>query len=161
MTSPRAKGEETERTRHLPGEGAVSDTVELRLPATSVYVPVLRATVGVVAGTMSFSYDEILHLRVAASEAFDLITRRLQQVEVSPRDNILSIRFVVGADGLEIVMMGPEGSAGPTESAEEEESRAVLRSLVDVVEIGDETTKGVRLVKRKSPDASASPPAPG
>ena len=46
-----------------------NDVFELRLPPKSQYVSILRATVGVIAGNMSFNYDEIIQIRTAVSEA--------------------------------------------------------------------------------------------
>ena len=48
------------------------DVVELRLPLKSEYVNVIRATVGVIAGTLDFTYDEVMQFRVALSEIFEL-----------------------------------------------------------------------------------------
>ena len=59
MSSEKSKGEETDSTRESLEEGPAHDTIELRLPAKADYLPVLRATVGVIAGTMSFDYDKI------------------------------------------------------------------------------------------------------
>ncbi|MCH8993835.1 MAG: UDP-N-acetylglucosamine 1-carboxyvinyltransferase, partial [Chloroflexi bacterium] len=53
-------------------ESMTQDVIQMRLPLKSEYLPVLRAAVGVIAGGMEFTYDEVMQLRVAISEVFDL-----------------------------------------------------------------------------------------
>ena len=42
-----------------PRGQSTDDTLVLRLPLKSDYLPVLRAALGVIAGSMSFTYDEV------------------------------------------------------------------------------------------------------
>ncbi len=66
------------------GKGAssgliLSDVIEIKLPPSSEYLAVVRATIGVIAGNMSFNYDEVIQLRVAASEVFSLAMEWISQ----------------------------------------------------------------------------------
>ena len=54
-----------------------NDVIEVRLPPKPEYLPVIRAAVGVIVGTMFFNYDEIIQIRVAAAEAFELAIRQI------------------------------------------------------------------------------------
>ena len=58
--------------------GTLTDAIELRLPSRPEYLTLVRAAVGVIAGGMSFNYDEIIQLRVAVSEAVQMTMRRAQ-----------------------------------------------------------------------------------
>ncbi len=51
------------------------DLIELHLPPKAEYVPIVRALAGVIAGEMSFTYDEIVQIRVAVSELFEIGVR--------------------------------------------------------------------------------------
>ena len=112
----------------------------------------LRATVAVVAGSMSFNYDEILQLRVAVSEAFGLAVRHLPEADTKGKSVDVKGRFVIGDDRLEVIVTCPRMERGDIESAEDVESRVVLESLVDSVAIGAETSdeRVIRLVKFKT-----------
>ena len=125
-----------------------SDSVELRLPLKPQYLLVLRATVGVVAGTVSFAYDEIMELRAAATEIFDAAVNH----PTPERGNELTVQLAVDPDKIGITMIGPENFTDALHGQQGEESRAVLRSLMDEVEFGvDGPGKtGVRMLKYRS-----------
>src|SRR5690348_13045097 len=55
-----------------PG-GTVSDEVELRLPADSAYLSVLRTATAGLAARLDFTLDEIEDLRIAVDEACALL----------------------------------------------------------------------------------------
>ena len=110
--------------------------IELRLPPEPQHAPVLRAVVGVIAGAMSFNYDEIVQLRTAVSEAFDLAIKYPTAGEPNYRAEQISIRFTVDSGNLEIVIQSPEGYRNHVDAAEEAESRAFLESLVDELDLG-------------------------
>ena len=154
MNREMGKGGETEWAGESSREGLANDTVELRIPAKSDYLPVLRAAVGVIAGNVSFAYDEIIQLRVAVSEAFDLAIRHAQGGEGAQGVDSLALRVVVGTDELEILMTDQGAPAGLVESDEETESRAVIESSVDQVEfdVELEDSSFIRMVKRRSTD---------
>ena len=114
----------------------MADVIEVRLPPSPDYLPVIRATVGVLAGIMSFNYDEILQLRIAVSEAFNLATRwAKKEGEVTGPDEV-SLRFVVAADKIEILVTNRLGFIGQIDTERELESCATLESLMDGVQFG-------------------------
>ena len=114
----------------------MADIIELRLPPTSDYLSVLRATIGVIAGGMSFNYDEIIQLRVAVSEAFNLAIRRVVPEEQTGTASNLTVRFTVETERLEILIPSPHGYPAPRAVEEEIESQALLESLMDEVQLG-------------------------
>lgn len=128
----------------LPG-----DVVELRLPARPEYVSVLRGAAGIIAGEMSFDYDEVLHLRVAVSEAFLMAVSRVATGEGIGE---LTVRFIVGASGLEMLIPAPPAySYNPYDEAEME-YRALLHTLVDQLELGSgaDGEPIIRILKHKT-----------
>ena len=116
--------------------GSLADIIELRLPPTSDYLSVLRATLGVIAGGMSFNYDEIIQLRVAISEAFSLAIRRVVPEEQTGTAPNLTVRFTVEPERLEILIPSPHAYPAPRAVEEEIESQALLESLMDEVQLG-------------------------
>ena len=101
---------------------------------------------------MSFDYDEIMQLRVAVSEAFELAIEHLQAQRDPPENVSLSVTFVAYPDRLEITVMDPGAPSGAVESAEDVESKVVIESLLDSVEFGVliSGSRVTRMVIRKS-----------
>ena len=146
----------------------MSDFLELRLPAKPEYLSVLRATIGAIAGGMSFNYDDIIHVRVAASEAFILCIRQIAQEPQGSPAASLTIRLTVEPDNINILISKlpdhlscPPHLAGGNvpgtdkllpDTEEEIERRALLESLMDEVEIGSQAANDllIRLVKYKA-----------
>ena len=130
----------------------MTDALELRLPSKSEYLPVVRAAIGVVAGGMDFNYDGIVQLRVAVSEAFDLAVKRAWQGTPSSSPKELVVRITVALESLEIVIPKTRDMAGRLASEDEVESEALLKSLMDEVEIDGEDSQDafVRMVKYKT-----------
>ncbi len=122
----------------LIGESWANDIIELRLSLKPEYLPILRATTGVVAGVISFNYDEIMQLRMAISEVFDLAIKHVKPGGGILQVNELAVRFSVHPDKLEIVTMGPKDYTSYLNTGEGRESLALLRSLMDEVEFGGE-----------------------
>ena len=114
----------------------MADVIEVRLPPTPDYHPVLRATVGVLAGIMLFNYDEIIQLRTAVSEAFDLATRWAKQEGAPTNADGVSMRFVLEANMMEILVSNRLGFVGHIDVEREVESCAILESLMDEVRFG-------------------------
>ena len=129
----------------MGGPRSLGETVELLLPSKVEYVPVLRAVVGVVAGTLSFNYDEIIAIRVAVSEAFGLVLQHMQRGGRAGDSDGVKTSFVIGDDHLKVMLTAPGSGYEDAESAADVESRAVLESLVDSVEIGAERS-GERVI---------------
>lgn len=111
----------------------MADIIEVRLPINSDYLPLLRANVGVIAGIMLFNYDEILQLRVAVSEAFNLAIRWANK----EGDDEVLMRFVVKTNEIEILITGRRGFIGKIDAEQEVESFATLKALMDQVRFGD------------------------
>lgn len=128
------------------------DVIQLRLPLKTEYLPVLRAAVGVLAAAMEFNYDEIIHLRVAMSEVFDLAIRQVAPTQRAPRLDEIAVSFVIGADRLEILLNPPVDHAD-RHTWGNEESQAVLMDLMDQVEFGSDKPL-VRMVKYRSAEQS-------
>lgn len=128
-----------------------NDVIELRLPLKPEYLPILRATTGVVAGLISINYDEIMQLRVAVSELFDLAIKHVMSGERTLEVKELAVRFSVHPDKLEIVIMGPEDYTSYLNTEEGKESLWLLKSLMDEVEFGAEVADKtvVRMIKYK------------
>jgi serine/threonine-protein kinase RsbW len=56
-----------------PGQASIDDVVELRLPAASAYLSVLRTATAGLAARLDFTLDEIEDLRIAVDEACALL----------------------------------------------------------------------------------------
>ena len=127
------------------------DVIELRLPLKQEYQPVLRATVGVIAGGMLFSYDEIIQLRVAVSEAFDLAIKYITLGERVSEVTELTLRFLIKPDRIDILIPAPENAPSTIDSEVEQESRELIRSLMDETEYGTGANVRplIRMVKYK------------
>ena len=130
----------------------VNGVIELRLPLKSEYLPVLRATMGVIAGALSFSYDDIMHLRVAVSEVFDRAIKNVRQEEWASEVHHLAVRFGVLPGKIEALIAYPTGDTRHLASEEAKESQAVVKSLMDEVEFDIEADgkSVVRMVKYQS-----------
>ena len=129
-----------------PSAGSLPpDVVELRLPTRPEYASVLRGAAGIIAGEMSFDYDEVLHFRVAVSEAFLMAVGR-----VGPGE--LTARFTVGAVGLEMLIPAPPEHSYYPQGEVEMEQRALLHTQVDQLELGSGANGEpiVRILKHKS-----------
>ena len=126
------------------------DIIEIRLPPKPDHLPVLHAAVGVIAGTMSFHYDQIIQLRAAVSEAFDLAVRCISRGGPGSQANELAVRFVVEPQEIRIMIPAPGDYTGHFDSAEDQESQALLHSLVDELKIGATSSEPiVSMVKYK------------
>ena len=115
---------------------SLADVIEVRLPPTPDYIPLLRATVGVLAGIMSFNYDEIIQLRTAVSEAFNLAIRWAKHDGAPTSPDEISMRFLVTEDRIEILVPNLPGFIGTIDIGREVESCAILESLMDEVGFG-------------------------
>ncbi len=140
----------------------MTDSIEMRLPPKPEYLSVLRAAIGVIAGDMSFNYDEIIQLRVAVSEAFQMTIRQVpQEPQVSTAVGLV-VHLTVEPDNIEIVIFKLQNYTSclphlganqiPPDTEEEIESRALLESLMDEVEVGREAAGEplIRMVKYKA-----------
>ncbi len=115
-------------------------------------LPWRHVHVVVVAGGLDLDYDEILQLRVAISEAFEMVTRQIGSNEAIDDSSEIATVFVIRPDRLEVLVRDPGYRQGATEDSKEKESRVVHESLADAVEIGAEERghRVIKLVKRRS-----------
>jgi anti-sigma regulatory factor (Ser/Thr protein kinase) len=134
------------------GASLVNDLIELRLPLKPEYLPVLRATMGVIAGAAAFSYEDIMCLRVAVSEVFDRAIENFRRGERASEVHELAVRFGVQPGKIEVLMACPTGATGPLDREEAKESQALVRSLVDEVafDVEADGKAVVRMVKYQS-----------
>ena len=136
-----------------------ANVVELRLFLRPEHRVILRGTTALIAGNASFAYDQVMQLRVASSEIFDIALRHAIRGQSPVEDLPITFRFAIGLDQLEIEATY---SASPTASAdvgeEEMESRALLASLVDEVTYGTSATGEARLRVTKRLSASRVEP---
>jgi anti-sigma regulatory factor (Ser/Thr protein kinase) len=147
--------------RNGTGKGSVAelslaDVIEIKLPPTSEYLAVVRATIGVIAGNMSFNYDEVIQLRVAVSEVFNLAAEWIAE-DAEPLDTReLAIRFVVDGNKLEILVPNQISHAVSLTGDQMVESKALLESLMDEVEIGEEVGQDplIRIAKYNTSETS-------
>ncbi|MFD2639748.1 anti-sigma B factor RsbW [Piscibacillus salipiscarius] len=92
------------------------DFVEMKLPAKSEYVGVLRLTISGVANRMGFSYEEIEDLKVAVSEA---ITNAVKHAYFEDDQGEVTIGFALYEDKLE-VMVADYGDSFDLEKVKED-----------------------------------------
>ena len=114
----------------------LSDVVEIKLPPSSEYLAVVRATIGVIAGNMSFNYDEVIQLRVAASEVFNLAMEWVSRDATASAIRELALQFIVEGNKLKILVPSQINYTVSLTGDEMVESRALLESLMDEVELG-------------------------
>ncbi len=134
----------------------MTDVLELKLPLKPQYLQMARAAAGVIAGGMSFNYNEVVQVRIAVAEAFELT--RLRTLSVNPEAEAAEvlIRFTVAPNKLEILMpslmSSEEESGAHATSPEELESAAFLESLLNTVELQSEAAgnPAIRLVKYRA-----------
>lgn len=115
--SPSSNGDDSRRS---DGAGSRPD-VELRLPADSVYVSVLRTTSAGLAARLDFTLDDIEDLRIAVGEASALVLS-----EADPGSDLLC-RFHLGAG--ELTVQVTVDSATPSTPDEDSFAWQVLTTL--------------------------------
>ncbi|WP_102349570.1 anti-sigma B factor RsbW [Bacillus sp. Marseille-P3661] len=77
------------------------DFIEMKIPAKSEYVGVIRLTVSGIASRMGFTYDEIEDIKVAISEA---TTNAIQHAYHESEEGEVVLGFVVHHARLEIIV---------------------------------------------------------
>ncbi len=144
--------EATASTKGQGMEAPTGDVIELRLPPKAAYRTALRAILGAIAATMSFNYDEIMQLRIAVSEAFDMAVRHMAQKPQAPEGAGVDIRFVITADTIEFTVSAPFYNGEIQGDEPDLESQGLLRGMMDEVDLspGTDNKMVVRAVKRRS-----------
>lgn len=152
---PSAHGEANSEDRGQGMTSPAGDVIDLRLPPKAAYRTALRAILGAIAATVSFNYDEIMQLRVAVSEAFDMAVRHMAQGPQAPEEAGVDIRFIITADKIEFTVSAPFDSGKILGDEPDIESQGVLRGMMDEVDLGPGTDNKtvVRAVKRRSSPA--------
>ena len=113
--------------------GILSDVIELRVPPKLEHLSVARAAIGVIAGGLSFNYDEIIQLRVAVSEAFEIMLRRVERTSPESSPSEVIIRFNTDTDSVEVLIVGWPSIPGYVATEEDAESQALLECLMDEI----------------------------
>ena len=121
----------------------MQDVVEVRLPAASAYLSILRTATAGLAARLDFTLDEIEDLRIAVDEACAML---LPQA-VKGRD--LTCRFRLDKDALDVTvsMLTTKGSLPERDTF----SWTVLSALAGDVDAGveDDLTVWISLHKRR------------
>ena len=131
-----------------PGD-VVSDLVEIRLPASSAYLSVLRTATAGLAARLDFTLDEIEDLRIAVDEACAILL---------PRDGAsreLTCRFELGEGALGVTVSAPahEGILPERDTF----AWTVLSALAGEVDSGrDGDSVYIRLLKRRGLPSAGS-----
>ena len=91
-----------------------SDIIELRLPPKEEYQSLVLALIGAIAGDSSFNYVQIIQLKVAVSEAFQLAIKRVERTdnELSPLQ--ITMRLKPRPNRLEVLIPWLGNSGGVT-----------------------------------------------
>jgi len=131
------------------GEAQVRDVVEVRLPASSAYLSVLRTATAGLAARLNFTLDEIEDLRIAVDEACAMLLPQGEQ------DGHFTCTFTLDSDSLDVHVRIPT----PHGALPERDTFAwtVLSALAGEVDAGVEPDSAVwiRLHKRRLPLGSA------
>ncbi len=142
--------------RAKKGRESLADVIEVRLPPTPEYQPLLRATVGALAGIALFNYNEIIQLRVAVSEAFSLATKCVKRKGAPTSSDEVLMRFIVATNRLEILVRKWPGSIGQIDTEREVESCSLIESLMDEVVFGGESAGEPLIRMTKSNNAGTN-----
>lgn len=141
-TSERAEDGLTEGTAatQTPPSG-VHDSVAVRLPATSVYLSVLRTVTAGLAARLDFTLDEIEDLRIAVDEACGLLLAKPQP------DGELECQFQLDEDTVHVHVSAP--TVDGAEPARDSFAWNVLAALVGEVDSHVGAGNRVSIILRK------------
>ena len=128
----------------LPREQPIEDSVEIRLPADSAYLSVLRTATAGLAARLDFTLDEIEDLRIAVDEACAMLLP--SAIETAQ----LCCRFRLDPATLEVTVSIPTTRGQLPER--DTFSWTVLSALAGEVDAGfdDDRQVWIRLRKRRS-----------
>ena len=130
-------------------DGVIEDAVEIRLPAESAYLSVLRTATAGLAARLDFTLDEIEDLRIAVDEACAMLLPHA--VETAQ----LTCRFELTPETLEVTVSLPTTRGQLPER--DTFSWTVLSALAGEVDTGqdDERNVWIRLRKRRGAAGAA------
>ncbi|PES10178.1 anti-sigma B factor RsbW [Bacillus thuringiensis] len=136
------------------------DYIELKIPAKTDYLGMIRLTVSGITNYMQFSYDEIEDIKIAVSEA---CTNVVQHAYLDKETGDITIGFGLFSDRLEIMIadqgerfdfekrkqgMGPYNPSHPIDALPESGlGMYVMHSVMDTVEISYNHGMTVLLIK--------------
>jgi serine/threonine-protein kinase RsbW len=125
------------------GDGEIADAVEIRLPADSAYLSVLRTATAGLAARLDFTLDEIEDLRIAVDEACAMLLPHA--VEMAQ----LTCTFELSPETLDVTVTLPTTRGQLPER--DTFSWTVLTALAGEVDTGldDERRVWIRLRKRR------------
>jgi serine/threonine-protein kinase RsbW len=129
-------------------DGAIEDAVEIRLPADSAFLSVLRTATAGLAARLDFTLDEIEDLRIAVDEACAMLLP--YAIETAQ----LRCRFQLTPDTLSVTVTLPTTRGQLPER--DTFSWTVLSALAGEVDTGSNEDREVwiRLRKRRTPFGS-------
>ena len=129
--------------RAVSADGVIEDAVEIRLPADSAYLSVLRTATAGLAARLDFTLDEIEDLRIAVDEACAML---LPHAIVAAK---LTCRFHLDPATLEVTVTIPTTDGALPER--DTFSWTVLSALAGEVDTGQDDDRNVwiRLRKRR------------
>lgn len=87
------------------------NTIDLAVPATPEYVGLIRSAAAHIAAHSDLTIDAIDDLRLAVDEAFAVL------IAHKPDTGVVSIKFKVYSERLEIELTGPAGSPPPDKTS--------------------------------------------
>ena len=130
-------------------DAAVDDAVEIRLPADSAYLSVLRTATAGLAARLDFTLDEIEDLRIAVDEACAMLLP--QAIDTAQ----LTCRFELTPETLEVTVTLPTTRGQLPER--DTFSWTVLSALAGEVDTGmdDDRNVWIRLRKRRGAAGAA------
>lgn len=129
--------------------GTAEDVVEIRLPADSAYLSVLRTATAGLAARLDFTLDEIEDLRIAVDEACAMLLPHA--IEMAQ----LICRFELGRDTLDVTVTIPTTRGQLPER--ETFSWTVLTALAGEVDTGLDEERQVWIRLRKRRGAAGAP----
>ncbi len=112
---------------------AVSDTVDLRVPADPAYLAVIRTATAGLAARLDLTLDEIEDMRIAVDEACALLL-----AHQSHQGEDLHASFTIFPNALEVMVEGPARTLPERSSF----AWSVLEALVGQVDTGVSATGG-------------------
>jgi serine/threonine-protein kinase RsbW len=145
VTTSASLAEEASAGPDQPGRPVIEDAVEIRLPADSAYLSVLRTATAGLAARLDFTLDEIEDLRIAVDEACAmLLPNALETAQ-------LLCRFELEPDTLSVTVTIPTTRGQLPER--DTFSWTVLSALAGDVDTGttEDREVWIRLRKRRSP----------
>jgi serine/threonine-protein kinase RsbW len=148
VTSSASLGEAVPAAQSQGVETAIEDAVEIRLPADSAYLSVLRTATAGLAARLDFTLDEIEDLRIAVDEACAMLLPHAIETAT------LTCRFELTPDTLTVTVTIPTTRGQLPER--DTFSWTVLSALAGDVDTGTNAERDVwiQLRKRRTPTGS-------